>query len=365
MYEAFFGLGERPFHLTPNPRFLFLNPAHREALATLRYGLTSSLGITLLLGGAGTGKTTLLRAALQAEHRPEHRHAVLINPTLTPADFYEILADTFGLPGAAGSKGRFLLAFERDLLERHRAGGLTALVIDEAQSLTHDLFEEIRLLANLETDTAKLLNVVLVGQPELSDRLNAPSLRQFKQRVMLRCTLAPLDLDSTASYIASRLQVAGAAADEIFTREAVRAVYEASGGIPRTIGVVCENALLAGYSAHRKPVDRPLVLDACRDLDLDLDSHPRSRPPRADRADRAAPPGTPGTPGTGRAAPGRDLSAPRQDLAAPAEPALPDRRSRSRFWWSAPPDEPQAESAGDADARTSAVARPKRLFDFF
>ena len=170
MYKAFYGLDERPFQLTPNPRFLFLNPLYREALATLRYGLASSLGITLLLGEAGTGKTTLLRAALHAEQHPERRHVVLSNPTLAPSEFYEILADGFGLPHASGSKGRFLLAFERDLLARHKAGGLTAIVIDEAQSLTHELFEEIRLLANLETATAKLVNVVLVGQQELADQ---------------------------------------------------------------------------------------------------------------------------------------------------------------------------------------------------
>ena len=263
MYEAFFGFRERPFQLTPNPRFLFLNSAHREALATLRYGLTSSIGITLLVGGAGTGKTTLLRAALQAEQGPERQHVVLSNPTLSPADFFEILAEKFTLPHTSGSKGRFLLAFERDLLEQHKAGGQTALVIDEAQSLSLEMFEEVRLLANLETETAKLVNVVLVGQPELSDRLNDSSLRQFKQRVVLRCTLPPLDLESTAAYIASRLRVVGAVADEVFTREAVRAIYEASRGIPRTIGVVCENALLAGYSTQQKPIDRAIVVEVC------------------------------------------------------------------------------------------------------
>ncbi len=271
MYEQFFGLQERPFQLTPNPRFLFLNPNHREALATLRYGLSSSLGITLVLGQAGTGKTTLLRAALRAEHRNEHRHALLTNPALAPADFFELLASSFNLPAEAGqTKARFLLAFERDLLERHRAGGLTTLVVDEAQSLTHELFEEIRLLANLETDTHKLVNLVLVGQPELAERLNEPSLRQFKQRVVLRCALEPLDLRWTASYIAARVRVAGGVAADLFTREAVLAIYEASGGIPRIIGVICENALLAGYAKQRKPVDRPVVAEVCRDLDLRL-----------------------------------------------------------------------------------------------
>jgi len=274
MYEAFFGLREPPFQLTPNPRFLFLNPGHREALATLRYGLTSSLGFTLLLGEAGTGKTTLLRAALRAENRSEHRHAVLTNPALSTADFYDILAQQFGLPPPFGAKGQFLLGFERDILQRHAAGGRTAVVIDEAQSLTLELFEELRLLANIETDTDKLVSVVLVGQPELARRLNHPTLRQFKQRIVLRCSLAPLDLQWTASYIASRLQVAGAVPADVFTKDAVRAVYETSRGVPRTIGVICENALLAGYAAQRKPVDADIVAGVCRDLDVAVDDAP-------------------------------------------------------------------------------------------
>jgi type II secretory pathway predicted ATPase ExeA len=272
MYEAFFGLRERPFQITPDPRFLFLNAGHREALATLRYGLSSSLGITLLLGEAGTGKTTLLRAALTAERRVQHRCAVLSNPALTRAEFFELLADTLELPPPAGSKARFLLDFQRDVVARHAAGGSTALVIDEAQSLGHELFEEVRLLANLETPTAKLVNVVLVGQRELAGLLNDPSLRQLKQRICFRCELAPLDLRETASYIALRVRVAGGSAGDIFTRDAVLAIYEASRGIPRTIGVVCENALLGGFAAARKPVDGSIVADACLDLDLPMSS---------------------------------------------------------------------------------------------
>ena len=339
MYQAFFGLNERPFQLTPNPRFLFLNPRYREALATLRYGLSSSLGITLLLGEAGTGKTTLLRAALEAERSPAHRHVVLTNPTLAPADFYEILSEAFSLPHVAGSKGRFLMAFERDLLERHRAGGLTALVVDEAQSLTHELFEELRLLANLETATAKLLSLVLVGQQELADRLNDPSLRQLKQRIVLRCSLAPLNLQWTASYIAARLRVAGAVPTEVFTKDAVIATYEASRGIPRTIGVICENALLAGFAAQKKPVGRSLVVEVCRDLDLVTEGRsPREEAPQARQSASAAGP------------------------AAAAESS--SRRAPSRFWAhsrNAEPEPRPAESEPDAPG----VEERTRMFRFF
>jgi type II secretory pathway predicted ATPase ExeA len=290
MYEAFFGLRERPFQLTPNPHFLFLNPCLREALAMLRYGLASSPGITLLVGEAGTGKTTLLLAALTAERRPTHRHVMLSNPTLTRSEFYELLAEGFRLPHASGSKARFLLDFRRAVLERHDAGGASAIVIDEAQSLSHELFEEVRLLANLETPTAKLVNLVLVGQPELADRLNDPALRQLKQRVSLRCSLAPLGLDETASYITARLKVAGADASRVFSREAVLAIYEASGGIPRTIGVVCENALMGGYAALKKPVDRSIVVDVCRDFDLPVNGHVlRARAVPRDHREEVAP----------------------------------------------------------------------------
>ncbi|HOQ59759.1 MAG TPA: AAA family ATPase [Vicinamibacterales bacterium] len=352
MYEAFFGLNERPFQLTPNPRFLFLNPRQREALATLRYGFTSSLGITLLLGEAGTGKTTLLRAALDAESRPEYRHVVLNNPTLSPGEFYEILADRFALPAASGSKAKFLLAFERDLAARHAAGGLTAIVIDEAQSLTHELFEEVRLLANLETATAKLVNVVLVGQPELADRLNDPSLRQLKQRVVLRCSLEPLDRHWTACYIASRLRVAGGEPTEVFAKDAVLAIYEASRGIPRTIGVVCENALLAGYAAQKKPVDGPLVAEVCGDLDL---ASSNGRPRRAGEPLIEPPADENG---------GADERAARPRAALRAAAQARTRRREPGAWLppkdaAAPPDGPGR--AQDAPANPD----PNRIFRFF
>jgi general secretion pathway protein A len=337
MYQAFYGFEERPFQLTPNPRYLYLSPKHREALATLRYGLTASLGVTVLLGEAGTGKTTLLSAALFAERRPEHRHVVLNNPTLSPSEFYEMLADRLGMPPTAGSKSRFLLNFEKDLSARHKAGGLTSIVIDEAQSLTHQLFEELRLLANLETATAKLVNLVLVGQPELAERLNDPALRQLKQRVVLRCSLEPLELRSAASYIAARLQVAGGSPREVFTKDAIVAIFEGSRGIPRTIGVICENALLAGFAAQKKPIDGALVAEVCKDLDL-LGAR---RPAR--------------TAGGGPAGPGSG--------GAP-HPLPGGAATGSRRWFSFGPGDVKAEAPADEGA-ASAAANHKRMFRFF
>ena len=219
MYEKFFNLRERPFELTPNPRFLFLSARHREALSNIRYGLSGQRGLTVLTGEAGTGKTTLLRAALQAEQKPQNLFVTLSNPTLSRPEFIEYLALSFRFPAvAATSKARFLFEMQRELRERHAAGGVTAVIVDEAQSLPIELLEEIRLLANLETATVKLLNVILVGQPELTARLNEPGLRQLKQRVMLRCNLTALDLSETAAYIAGRVKIAGAAERSLHQR---------------------------------------------------------------------------------------------------------------------------------------------------
>ena len=274
MYEKFFGLRERPFDLTPNPRYLYLTAGHREALSNLQYGITGRKGVTLLVGEAGTGKTTIIRAALDAVAGPAVRCVYVNNPVLTRGEFYEFLAKKLDLSAhAAASKAWFLYELEASLLERHRAGGLTALVLDEAQSLPHELLEEVRLLANFETETDKLLPVVLAGQPELGVRLEHEEMRQLKQRVALRCELAPLDLRETAAYIAGRLAIAGGEAARVFTREAVQVIYERSAGIPRTISVICDNALLTGFATGVKPVGSLLVLDVCRDFRL-----PSSKP---------------------------------------------------------------------------------------
>ncbi|HWQ00146.1 MAG TPA: AAA family ATPase [Vicinamibacterales bacterium] len=269
MYLRFYSLREPPFELTPNARFLYLTPRHREALSSLEYGLTAAKAITLLIGEAGTGKTTLLRAALESERCRKVRCLYLHNPTLTRAEFLELLSRQLGLSErAALSKAALLAELEAVLRERRAAGQIVALVVDEAQSLSNELLEEIRLLANMETATEKLLPLVLSGQPEFADRLNAPELRQLKQRVALRCEIGPFSLQETAAYIAARIRAAGGEAARLFTREAVVLVHERSGGIARTISVICDNALVTGFALGRRPVDREVVLEVCRDFDL-------------------------------------------------------------------------------------------------
>lgn len=269
MYEQFFGLRERPFDLTPNPRYLFLTNRYREALGNLVYGLAGRKGLTVLTGEAGTGKTTLLTVALAQWREAGHLVATLRNPTMDRAEFLQFLQHEFGLSEAAGqSKTTLLREFEVLLNKRHAEGLLTALVIDEAHSLPTDLLEEIRLLANIETAETKLLPLILLGQPELADRLNDPSLRQLKQRVALRCSLVPLDLRETAAYLAKRIHLAGGDSLNVFTREAVEAIHYGSGGIPRLINVICDNALVNGFAAGQRPVGRDIIRDVCVDFDL-------------------------------------------------------------------------------------------------
>lgn len=281
MYQRYHGLRELPFELTPNPKFLFLTPRHREAVSNLQYGLLSAKPVTVLIGEAGTGKTTLLRAALGSEPCRTVRCVHMNNPALTRGEFVEALARRFHLsPRAAESKAVLIGELERSLKESRERGEITALVIDEAQSLSLELLEELRLLANIETPTDKLLPLVLAGQPELASRLNDPALRQLKQRVALRCEIAPFDLNETAACIALRIRVAGGEASRLFTREAVTLIHEYARGIPRTVCVLCDNALVSGMALDRRPVDRAIVLEVVRDFDLH--EHEAPLPPTAD-----------------------------------------------------------------------------------
>jgi general secretion pathway protein A len=279
MYERFYGLTLRPFELTPDSRFLFLTARHREALAHLEYGLCGRKGITLLVGEVGTGKTTLLRAALTSLQKLGVHYVHLSNPILTRAEFFAALSQGFGLsPAAAESKVTLLSELEALIHKVHANNGVAALIVDEAQALPLEILEEIRLLANFETETEKLLQVVLVGQPELGDRLNEPSLRQLKQRIALRTTLTAMDLSETAAYVAGRIRIAGGDAVSLFSREAIIEIFNRSGGIPRLVSVICDNALVTGFAAGVRPVDRRIVVEVCTDFDLH-GANPGRKPP--------------------------------------------------------------------------------------
>lgn len=267
MYERFYGFREAAFQLTANPKFLFFTAQHREALVNLEYGMSSAKPVTVLIGEAGTGKSTLLHAALESKMCRHITCVYVDNPTLTRAEFIETLAARFEL-GPNRSKASVLGALEMAVRKRHARGESTALVIDEAQALPNEILEEIRLLANMETPTHKLLPVVLAGQPELAERLNDPQLRQLKQRIALRCELKPLELADTAAYIASRIRTAGGDPVNIFTRQAVTLIHEHSHGLPRTISVMCDNALMSGFALDQRPVDADVVREVCRDFDL-------------------------------------------------------------------------------------------------
>ena len=269
MYEDFYGLRERPFELLPNPRFLFLSQQHQEALTHLNYGLSGRPGITMVIGDAGTGKSTLIRAALENAHGEGSRIALLADPTLTRPEFYEHLAGALGFSAdAAASKTVFLREMDAALVEAQKTDGIVAVIVDEAQSLPNELLEELRLLTNAGADGHGSLTLVLVGQPELSERLNDPSLRQLKQRIALRAELAAFSLKETAGYIASRITIAGGRADQVFTRDAVLAIHAASKGLPRVISVLCDNALVTGFASNVRPVGSVVVADVCKDFDL-------------------------------------------------------------------------------------------------
>jgi len=293
MYEQYYGFRMQPFELTSNPRFLLLTPTHREALSTLEYGISARKSITVLIGEAGTGKTTLLRTALAFRDGvyPGTDCVYLQNPRISAREFYERLALDFDLGGeAVASKTILMRRLEQRLATRRTAGRTTALVVDEAHTLSDDLLEELRLLANIELQNEKLLPLVLAGPQQLADRLNEPQLRQLKQRVALRCRLLPLNAQDTATSIYGRVKLAGGDCLKIFTREAIWAVCAASGGIPRTTSVICDNALISGFALQRRPVTVDIIEEVCRDLDIaerTVAAHGRAIAPAATAADRA------------------------------------------------------------------------------
>ncbi len=267
MYAEFYGLKELPFALTPDPRFIYFTPSHTEVMANLHYGIESGKGLVVVTGEVGTGKTTILRWMMQRLDRTV-LVAYIFNPRLSVPEFYQHIATLLDVQQWE-TKSDLLMELGRSLESRHSRGLRTVLIIDEAQGLSPHVLEEIRLLSNFESDSAKQLQIVLTGQPELRDVLNNPDLRQLKQRIALRCVIKSLpSAEETERYITSRLLVAGAQRTDIFSPSAIDYIFRCSEGIPRSINNLCDNALLAGYAAGETVISSSIIGDVAETFDM-------------------------------------------------------------------------------------------------
>jgi general secretion pathway protein A len=278
MYKAFYNLKRNPFELTPDPSFLFPTTRHNEALASLYYGVRRRKGFVVMTGEVGTGKTLLVRCLLQLLKGTNVSYAYVFNSRLSSAEFLQYVAADFGLPFSGKTKSELLLELGNFLVARHQKELTTLLVADEAHHLSAEVLEEIRLLTNLETAHGKLLQILLVGQPELDEKLDSMELRQLKQRIALRSHLLPLDLEETRGYILRRMKLAGANshAGTIFSEETLAEVYRHSRGLPRLINTICENALIGGYARQLRSVPPDIIGEVADDFRLNV-----ARPPRA------------------------------------------------------------------------------------
>jgi len=266
MYEAYYSLEDPPFVLTPDPRFLLRSKGHHEILATLLYGITSQKGLMALVGDVGTGKTTLCRALLR-ELPDSVQSALVLNPHLSGADLIGTILDDLGVERRGGTKGELMAALSQYLLATGSEGKTVLVIVDEAQQMGVESLEQIRILSNLETATRKLLQILLVGQPELEEKLKLNELRQLDQRIGIRCYLKPLPRKETYRYVEHRLRVAGLPGALPFTRGALAKIYKYSRGIPRVINLVCDRALMAGFSNRVREITPTLVTSAVRNLE--------------------------------------------------------------------------------------------------
>ncbi|MBY0278980.1 AAA family ATPase, partial [Candidatus Binatia bacterium] len=284
MYLSFYGLSEKPFGQTPDPKFLYWNDAYRETIASLRYGIQERKGFVTMIGEAGTGKTTLLRKLLD-DLGPDVVSVFLFNPNATFEEILEYTLGELGIPAPAGRKLAMLQRLNEFLLAAFQEGKNTILLIDEAQDLETDVLESLRLLSNLETSKEKILQIVLSGQPELAERLAQPNLRQLKQRIAVRCRLEPLVRSELPDYIAARLAVAGGRPD-LFAAATLDPIWEFARGIPRLVNAVCDNALLVGYALGRQTIDAGVIGEVVSDLTR-IDA-PLELPPASPLAPAAA-----------------------------------------------------------------------------
>ncbi|MBE0598506.1 MAG: AAA family ATPase [Desulfuromonadales bacterium] len=268
MYLHFYGFAEKPFNITPNPRFIFLSKTHREVFAHLLYGLRQQCGFIELTGEVGTGKTTVLRTLMADLEKESYRLAYIFNPSLEPIELLQCIHREFSLAAPAQAGAADLVAIlNQFLLAENAAGRTVVLVIDEAQNLTPTVLEQIRLLSNLETEAAKLIQIVLVGQPELEAVLRRPDLRQLNQRITVRYRLQPLDFVDTEAYIRHRLKVAGGGAEKVsFSPAAIRAIFRHTRGLPRLVNILCDRALLIGYIEEAREITAHHVRTASGEL---------------------------------------------------------------------------------------------------
>jgi general secretion pathway protein A len=286
MYGDFFGLRENPFSVNPDPRYLYLTRQIQEALAGLTYGIQNRKGFILLTGEVGTGKTTILNRLLDWLHGQRVRTAFVFNSRLDVPQLFDFIMSDFDIPCESPQKSHVLMRLNQWLLERYRSGETAVLIIDEAQNLSLEVLEEIRLLTNLETSTEKLLQIVLTGQPELDEKLKLPHLRQLRQRITLRCRTAPLTLEETFGYVSERLHIAGANGEPVFSKEAIQTVHLYSAGIPRVANLLCEHSLINAYVDHLRPVPAHLVEEVAREFQLDERDPLPGEPPRAQTSPR-------------------------------------------------------------------------------
>jgi general secretion pathway protein A len=266
MYLSFYGLREAPFAPTPDPKFLFQSARHREALAQLIYGVRERKGFIVLTGEIGTGKTTLLRTLLERLNA-DTPVAYVHNSALNIEGLLEYVLQDWGVKSTANSHAQRLFELNEFLIDQHRKGGTPVLVIDEAQNLSVETLEAVRMLSNFETTNQKLMQILLVGQPELRVKLDLPELRQLKQRIGLRCHIAPLSAEETRLYIRHRLRIAGAIDAGTFTDGAIQKIADYSGGTPRVINIVCDHCLLSGFADSKKRIDAGTVSEAIEYLE--------------------------------------------------------------------------------------------------
>jgi general secretion pathway protein A len=266
MYCTFYGFRESPFTITPNPRFLFLSAQHREAFAHLIYAVESRAGFVELTGEVGTGKTTLLRTFLNRLDSEGHRTALIFNPCLSSLELVKSINREFGLPFELESRMELLQVLNGFLLEQKAAGRSVVLVMDEAQNLSTEVLEQIRLISNLETETDKLIQIVLSGQPELLSILAREELRQLNQRITVRYHLLPMGFDSMQRYIEHRMELAGRFRAAEFSKAALKRIFRFSGGVPRLVNIACDRALLIGFTEDSRVITGRMAAQAVSEV---------------------------------------------------------------------------------------------------